>query len=656
MNCDPLERSKDSELLTLMYLVAVNLENPRDMAVAQAVAGRPLRIGRKPECLPDEPVDTLRITWSDRLVSRNHCEAVREEGDILRIHRLPALTGRGNPNALHSNVALRERSLLQEPLELTLGGSFVIGAKGFTAIYWLKSLKDLDSELERFHREQEQAKENFEEAQQAPQDYDEVEQLDEYSLRLQLKLLQRELPQQVLSGWTDEEDLFTRAAIFLENALPGKKGVTAVFIAVEKEGEEVSYELLNPDPNTRADFRPSMTLLSRLNFTKPNAADIRIWSSKDNNRVFAADSLGGKIDWVAIIPVARLDESAAIYRDASRRPVYLYVETRQASETAAAAFVPFLRLISSLVASLLSARADQKMQDQMAAYFSPGLRKILRVRDQSELEPAMVDCTVMFADRRGHSRLLELAKSDEEILDRLEENQRVVGLITEEVFRSSGVVTDFAGDGALGLWGWPHFGDTSKDHALAAVEAAEAIIQRLARHVEYEEKPNRQMAAVRIGISTGRIAVGKTGPSQQWHISVFGSVANLGARLERIAKEFRVPVLISDETYRRIKGVPGRSFRRLCLIRPAGFDESYPIHELVFPKEMGGSGVTKKEAKTYEKALSFFNEKAWDDSIALLETLPEDDPAAMWLKGKALSFRKSPPSPEWAGEIQSLSK
>ena len=71
---------------------------------------------------------------------------------------------------------------------------------------------------------------------------------------------------------------------------------------------------------------------------------------------------------------------------------------------------------------------------------------------------------------------------------------------------------------------------------------------------------------------------------------------------------------------------------------------------------MGGSGVTKKEAKTYEKALSFFNEKAWDDSIALLETLPEDDPAAMWLKGKALSFRKSPPSPEWAGEIQSLSK
>jgi len=641
-----------------MYLVAVNLENPKEMAVAQAVTGRPLRIGRKPESLPEEPVDLLRVIWDDRLVSRNHCEALRGPDDLLTLRRLPALTGRNNPNALHTNVSPKDRHPLVEPLELSLGESFVFGSGGTTAVYWLKSLGDLEAEIERYHQDRDREKEAYEDAPAAAsrQDYDEVEQLDEYSLRLQLKLLQRDLPQQVLSGWTDEEDLFTRAAVFLENALPGQKGVTAVFISVEKSEDGVDFHILNPDPFARADFRPSRTLINRINLAKPNPADIRIWASKDNNRVFSADSLGDKIDWVAIIPVARLDESAAIYRDAERRPVFLYVETRHASDTAAAAFVPFIRLIGSLVASLLSARADQKMQDQMAAYFSPGLRKILRVRDQSELEPAMIDCTVLFADRRGHSRLLELAKSDEEILDRLNENQKVVGLITEEVFRSRGVVTDFAGDGALGLWGWPDFGDENKDHALLAVEAAEAIVRRLSPRVIYEEEQNRHMAAVRIGISTGRIAVGKTGPSQQWHISVFGSVANLGARLERIAKEFRVPVLISDETYQRIKDTANRSFRQLCLIRPAGFEESYPIHELVLPREMGGSGVTDEDARTYERALNHFNHEQWDDAIDLLDTLPEDDPAAMWLRGKAVWFRKNPPQPGWAGEIQSLSK
>ncbi len=639
-----------------MYLVAVHLENPREMVVAQAVAGRPIRIGRKPESLPEETVDLLRITWDDRHVSRNHCEATMTEEGSVTLRRLPALTGRSTPNPFSTNVYHKHRHRIDSPTELKPSGSLVLGLGGSTALYWLESMGDLDEHIEYHYREKDREKEAFEDDLTKHQDYDEVSQLDEYSLRLQLKLLQKELPQQVLSGWTDEEDLLTRAAVFLENSLPGQKGVTAVFLAVEKDGEGVDFEILNPDPLARADFSPSRTLMNRLNLAKPNPADIRIWTSKDNNRVFAAESLGDEIDWVAIIPVARFDESAKIYRDSQRRPVYLYVETRQASNAAAAAFIPFIRLISSLVASLLSARADQKMQDQMAAYFSPGLRKIMRVRDQSELEPAMVDCTVMFSDRRGHSRHLEQAKGDKEILDRLHENQKIVGYITEEIFRSRGVVTDFSGDGALGLWGWPDFGDANKDHALLAVEAAEAIVKRLASRVEYEEELQRDMAAVRIGISTGRIAVGKTGPSQQWHISVFGSVANLGARLERIAKEFRVPVLLSDETYLRIRESGNRIFRRLCLIQPAGFAEGYAIHELVLPREMGGSGISEEDIRTYERALNQFNHEQWDDAIDLLATIPEDDPASLWLRAKALEFRKNPPSPGWAGEIRSLTK
>ena len=36
--------------------------------------------------------------------------------------------------------------------------------------------------------------------------------------------------------------------------------------------------------------------------------------------------------------------------------------------------------------------------------------------------------------------------------------------------------------------------------------------------------------------------------------------------------------------------------------------------------------------------------------------LPEDDPAASWLKARAVWFKKNPPPPGWAGEIQSLTK
>ena len=61
---------------------------------------------------------------------------------------------------------------------------------------------------------------NFESASLTSQNYDEVSQLDEYSLRLQLKLLQKDLPEQVLTGWSEDTELFTSASVFLENALP----------------------------------------------------------------------------------------------------------------------------------------------------------------------------------------------------------------------------------------------------------------------------------------------------------------------------------------------------------------------------------------------------------------------------------------------------
>jgi len=638
-----------------MILIAVN-HNESDHSVSLEIEdGQAVRIGRKPETFPEEEAEVLKIKWSDRLVSRNHC-TVRCEGEALIVERLPALTGRSQPNALYTNVAPQFREVIKEPFRLNPGDSFAIGMKGTTSLYWLESENDLSSAL-KIHQEQlHKGQDTFETSPLHNQSYDEVDQLDEYSLKLQLRLLQQELPEQVLSGWTDAEDLFTRAAVFLEGALPGQKGVTASFIALESKMGDIEFEILNPDPLARADFKPSKTLLREIDLENPNHQDIHIWSSKESRETFATESLGDQIDWVATIPVSMLEESAEVYTDQSGRPVFLYVVTRQASETAAAAFVPFLRLISSLVASLLSAWEEQRIQNQMATFFSPGLREVMRGNDQSLLKPAMVDCTVMFVDRRGHSRMLEVAKTDDQILDRLKENQDVVGLITEEIFTKNGVITDFAGDGALGLWGWPNVGESNQNHPLSALDAADSIISRLGDHVEYESEVGCNMAAVRIGISTGRLAVGKTGPSQQWHISVFGSVANLGARLERIAKEFRVPTLISDETYQRVKDTGQRKFRKLCFIRPVGFAESYPIYEVIAPKKLGGSGATAKTVDIYEKALKLFLQRLWDDAITMLEVLPPDDNPGQWLLAKALKFKKSPPPENWEGEIQSLSK
>ncbi len=643
-----------------MILVALNQDDKKDLASLEIKEGTPARVGRRPESLEGESVALLPLPWNDRLVSRNHFVARREGNDLL-VERLPALTGRSQPNALYSSATTREREVLAEPVRLKAGDSFCIGIQGSTSFFWLESLDDLNSALDQMSLLSDQEIAGFTPSSDNLVDYDEVEQLDEYSLRLQLKLLQRELPEQVLSGWTDEEDLFSRAALFLENALPGQKGVSAGYVAVAKKIDGLEYEMLNRDPTARANFRPSRTLLAQMEVTDPSKEDVRVWTSKDDRRVFRVGSLGSEIDWVAIIPVASMDGDAEVYRDEVRRPVFQYVAVRQATETAAASFVPFLRLISSLVASLLRAREGQRVHDRLSTYFSPALRTMMGRDNEGEFEPAMVDCTVMFVDRRGSSRLLEKAKTDEEILDRLEENQDIVGMMTELIFEKEGVITDFAGDGALALWGWPRWVKTKRAHARLSVEAAERMVQELADRVEYEEEHQRLMSPVRVGISTGRLAVGKTGPSQQWHISVFGSVANLGARLERIAKEFKVPILISAETRDRLAADnriehEGRLLRKLCYIQPAGFKESYPIFELVQSQEVGGSGVSPEDVKTYEQALDLFVKRDWSGCMDLLKEIPSTDEPARWLMRKTLKFMKNPPDEPWEGQIKSFSK
>ena len=98
-----------------MYLVVLNLENPAERVIIKPVEGRPVRIGRKPESLPEEAVDLIRLRWNDRLVSRNHCQADRI-GDTLQLKRLPALTGRAKPNALYTFTPPRDRITLEEPV------------------------------------------------------------------------------------------------------------------------------------------------------------------------------------------------------------------------------------------------------------------------------------------------------------------------------------------------------------------------------------------------------------------------------------------------------------------------------------------------------------------------------------------------------------
>ena len=169
--------------------------------------------------------------------------------------------------------------------------------------------------------------------------------------------------------------------------------------------------------------------------------------------------------------------------------------------------------------------------------------KILTSRAALEGERKLV--TVLFADCAGFTELS--TRLDPEDLHGVMDGcfQHLI----EAVHRYEGTVNQFTGDGVMALFGAPI---AHEDHAVRAVAAALSI-QQAAR--DYGDTLRRERGfgfAMRIGLNTGPVVVGRIGDDLRMDYTAQGETVNLAARLQSAAEPGGV--LISDATHRLVSG------------------------------------------------------------------------------------------------------
>lgn len=635
-----------------MVLVAIDTLDREHRAFVEVEAGDSVYIGRSP-CGGRPPSESgskvLPITWPDCVVSRRHSVArVGERGvDIELCEPLP---GEGSRNPFVRVGRFGEEILRR--VTLLPGETVGIGRNPRTYLAFVEDVKaaalpppDSEKGLAAGGHMPDQFCLGTEE--HLP-----------HAIRVQLKLLQDELPRR-LAQWRSAKGLFDRAAGLLELAARnlGASRSAWAFVGVPAGGLSSGEApvLLTSDHSAVGDFRVSQTLLERL------------WAMGGYRACFwhratvdLGQSVAASVDAIVAMRLATPfpereaadpGGSAFLYEG---RELILYGEIHGASEPVVVGMGPLVGLIGRLVVSLLAAHEHLRREVQLKACFSPRIQTLV-AQDASRLKPQVLTCTVMFCDRRSSSRVAESAGTADEILFLLGRNQEILARVTEAIFKLDGSVADFTGDCVLGLWGWPmHEGGES--HATDAVGAARAIMRDLADLKEWDIAGNRWLPACRIGVSTGPMAVGNVGPPQQMKISVFGNAVNFGSRLEGLGKKFRVPVLLSEETAAAVRRDVDVLVRRLCMVRPAGFDRAYPIYELVLPRDCVGSGATREQVALYEEALADFERRDWNEARVKLKQLSEDDEPAFWLEKEAQHRQDHPPPPGWQGEIHMTEK
>ena len=164
---------------------------------------------------------------------------------------------------------------------------------------------------------------------------------------------------------------------------------------------------------------------------------------------------------------------------------------------------------------------------------------------KSALEGERKPVTVLFADVARSMELAERVDPEEwhRLLDRL------FRILADGVHRYEGTINQYTGDGIMALFGAPI---AHEDHAQRACAAALELARDLGALAEDVRRESGLDFAVRMGLNSGEVVVGRIGDDLRMDYTAQGHVVGLAARVQQLAPPGGISV--TEQTARLASG------------------------------------------------------------------------------------------------------
>lgn len=193
----------------------------------------------------------------------------------------------------------------------------------------------------------------------------------------------------------------------------------------------------------------------------------------------------------------------------------------------------------------LTQRRSRRLLGTLQQYVAPSVvRELLRSDLADPLAPRLLDVTTLIADMEGYTTQVESLSMEESA--RL--TREFLDCLTGPVITGGGTLDKYTGDGLVAFWGAPL---PIEQHADLALDAARAIVERVAALSQAREALGHPPLRVRIGIESGPAVAGDFGTSFRSIYTAVGDSVNTASRLEQAARDFPYDVIAGAGTVER---------------------------------------------------------------------------------------------------------
>ncbi|MFH1081746.1 MAG: GAF domain-containing protein [Pseudomonadota bacterium] len=287
--------------------------------------------------------------------------------------------------------------------------------------------------------------------------------------------------------------------------------------------------------------------------------------------------------------------------------------------------------------------SEKRMKSTMSRYMDPGLADQILAGGEDILGGKSTPATILFSDIREFTTLTEELGA-----------QGTVSLLNEYftimvdcIQREGGMLDKFIGDAIMAAFGVPVAHDDDEDRA---VRAAVAMIRALNVWNVKRLGDGKKPVKMGIGINTDTIVSGNIGSPRRMDYTLIGDGVNLASRLESLCKQYHASILISENTYRKLRGT--YRIREVDRVVVKGKTETVAVYEVLDYHDERTFPHVMEVVNHFRNGLEQYRNRAWDRAIgAFAEALRlhEDEKVCRMYIERCEVLRESPPGDDWDG-------